>query len=114
MLAAFTEEALHDEAVRTFARKVSLTTYQEYADLLEESPAKVTITLNDGRKLERAKYYPSGSVQVPMTKAQIEEKFNVCATTAIKPEAAKKILAMLSTLGEQQSFDEFWPLLKKD
>jgi hypothetical protein len=49
-----------------------------------------------------------------MTKAQIEEKFNICATTAIKPEAAKKILAMLSTLGEQKSLDEFWPLLKKD
>jgi len=49
-----------------------------------------------------------------MTRAQIEEKFNVCAVTAIKPDAAKKILAMLSSLGEQKSFDEFWPLLKKD
>jgi hypothetical protein len=48
-----------------------------------------------------------------MTKAQIEEKFNVCAATAIKPDAAKKILAVLSTMGEQQSFDEFWPLLRK-
>jgi len=113
MLSAFTEEALHDEAVRAFAQKVTLTTYQEHADLLEESPAKVTIMLKDGRKLERAKYYPSGSVQVPMTKAQIEEKFNVCAATAIKPEAAKKILAMLSALGEQQSFGDFWPLLVK-
>ncbi len=36
MLAAFTEEALSDEAVRIFARKVSLVTYQEYADVLEE------------------------------------------------------------------------------
>jgi hypothetical protein len=48
-----------------------------------------------------------------MTKAQIEDKFNVCAVTAVKPEAAKKILAMLSTLGERKSFDEFWPLLQK-
>ncbi len=45
MLAAFTEEALHDESVRAFARKVSLVTYQEYADVLDESPAKVTITI---------------------------------------------------------------------
>ncbi|PWT90584.1 MAG: hypothetical protein C5B56_05190, partial [Proteobacteria bacterium] len=42
LLAAFTEEALHDEKVRALAGKVSLTTYQEYADVLEESPAKVT------------------------------------------------------------------------
>ena len=48
--------------MRAFARKVSLVTYPEYADVLNESPAKVTITLADGRKLERAKYYPTGSV----------------------------------------------------
>ena len=113
MLAAFTEEALHDAVVRAFARKVSLVTYQEYADVLDESPAKVTITLADGRKMERAKYYPTGSVQAPMTKARIEDKFTTCATTAIQPDAAKKVLAMLSTLGEQPSFDDFWPLLSK-
>ena len=114
MVAAFTEEALHDEAVRTFARKVSVVIYQEHADLLEESPARVTLTLNDGRKIERSKYYPTGAVQVPMTPAQIEEKFTACATTVIKPDAAKKIFAMLGALGEQKSFDEFWPLLRPD
>jgi len=113
MLAAFTEEALHDAVVRAFARKVSLVTYEEYADVLDESPAKVTITLAGGRKMERAKYYPTGSVQAPMTKARIEDKFTTCATTAIQPDAAKKVLAMLSTLGEQPSFDDFWPLLSK-
>jgi 2-methylcitrate dehydratase PrpD len=112
MVAAFTEEALHDEAVRNFARKVSVVIYQEHADLLEESPAKVTLTLNDGRKIERSKYYPIGAVQVPMTAAQIEEKFTACTTSVIKPDAAKKIFDMLGTLGEQKSFDEFWPLLR--
>ncbi len=112
MLAAFTEEALRDEKVRALASKVTLTTYQEHADVLEQSPAKVTVTLNNGRKLERAKYYPSGSVQVPMTRAQIEEKFMICATTAIKPDAAKKLFAMLSGIGDQPSSDELWPLLK--
>jgi hypothetical protein len=54
MLAAFHEDALHDEAVRAFAQRVSLGIYQEYADVLEDSPAKVTVTLNDGaRSIER-------------------------------------------------------------
>jgi len=70
--------------------------------------------LTDGRKLERAKYYPSGSVQVPMTQAQIEQKFHICAETAVNPEAAKKIFAALNTLGEQPSFKDVWPLLRKD
>jgi 2-methylcitrate dehydratase PrpD len=97
--------------VRALASKVSLVTYQEYAEVLDESPAKVAITLADGRKLERAKYYPTGSIQVPMARSQIEEKFTTCATTAVKPDAGQKVLAVLSTLGEQPSFDGFWPLL---
>jgi 2-methylcitrate dehydratase PrpD len=113
MFAAFTEEALHDEAVRSLARKVSLATYAEYADLVEDSPAKVSVTLNDGRKIERSKYYPSGTVQAPMSQAQIKAKFDICAAQAIDNSAAEKIYAMLSTIGEQPSFAEFWPLLGK-
>ncbi|MCC6778257.1 MAG: hypothetical protein IT537_16730 [Hyphomicrobiales bacterium] len=88
-------------------------TYQEHADVLDESPAKVTLTLTDGRKLERAKYYPTGSVRVPMSAARIEEKFMTCATTAIASEAARKLLAILGRIGEQPSLDEMWPLLRK-
>ena len=113
MLAAFTEEALRDEAVRAFARKVTLTTYQEHADVLDESPAKVTVTLNDGQKIRAGEILSERIGPGADDQAQIEEKFTVCATTAIKPDAAKKILAMLSTIGEQPSFDELWPLLRK-
>jgi 2-methylcitrate dehydratase PrpD len=113
MLAAFTEEALHDPAVRATAQKISLSIYQDYADLTDESPAKVTVTLNDGRKIERAKYYPSGSVQVPMSAAQIRAKFDVCAAQAIDKVAAERIYATLLTLGDQPSLDDFWPLLRK-
>ena len=113
MLDAFHEEALHDEAVRAFASKISLVTYQEYADLLEDSPAKVTVTLNDGSKIERAKFYPTGSQQVPMTPAQLKAKFDVCAAQAVDKAAAEKIYATLSTLGDQPSLDELWPLLRK-
>jgi len=35
----------------------------------------VTLTLKDGRKIERSKYYATGSVQVPMSPARIKAKF---------------------------------------
>jgi len=113
LLAAFTEQALQDQSVRAAAQKVSVTTYHEYADLLDDSPAKVTITLNDGRKVERAKFYASGSVKAPMTAAQIKAKFGVCAAQAIDKAAAEELYAMLSTLGEQPSLDGLWPLLRR-
>lgn len=112
LLAAFTEQALRDEAVRAAAQKVSVTIYQQYADLLDDSPAKVTVTLNDGRQIERAKYYPSGSVKAPMTAAQIKAKFDVCAARAIDKAAAEKLYTMLRTLGDQPALDGLWPLLR--
>jgi hypothetical protein len=39
-----------------------------------------------------------------MSPAQIEDKFLDCAAQAVAPDAAKKILATLRTLGEQESF----------
>lgn len=111
MLAAFTEEALRDARVVDLARKVALAPHPEHADVLDESPAKVTVTLNDGRKLEGAKYYPTGSRQVPMSKAQIEDKFMTCATGAISPDAARRVLGITSTLGADPSMRPLWPLL---
>jgi 2-methylcitrate dehydratase PrpD len=113
MLDAFHEEALHDEAVRAFAAKVSLVIYQEYADMLEDSPAKVTVTLNDGRKIERAEYYPTGSQQNPMSAAQVKAKFDICAAQAVDKATSDKIYATLNALGDQPSLDDFWPLLRK-
>ena len=112
-LKAFTEEALRDEQVRAVARKVSLATYQEHADLLAESPAKVTVHLTNGQTVERSKYYASGSVQVPLTPAQIEAKFFDCASHAMSADAARKLFGWLGRIDEQQSFDELWPLLRR-
>jgi len=36
-----------------------------------------------------------------------------CAAQAVAPDAAKQILATLQTLGEQESFAQFWPLLRR-
>ncbi len=75
--------------------------------------AKVTVTLNDGRKIDRAKYYATGSQQVPMSTQQIKAKFDVCAAEVFDEMTAGKIYATLSSLGEQPSLKEFWPLLRK-
>jgi hypothetical protein len=73
----------------------------------------VTVTLNDGRKIERAKYYATGSRQVPMSAQRIKAKFDVCAVEAVDKTTAEKIYTTLSTLGEQPSLTDFWPLLRK-
>jgi 2-methylcitrate dehydratase PrpD len=53
MLKAFTEEAIRDEKIKEMARKVSIAIDPEFADLLLDSPSRVTVTLNDGRTVQR-------------------------------------------------------------
>ena len=113
MLKAFTEEAIHDEAVKALARKVSIAVDPEFADLIEESPSRVTVTLTDGRTVEKLRYYASGTVQAPFTKEQVEEKFFSCAERAVDHASAVKIFAFLNRIEQERSFSELWGLLKR-
>jgi 2-methylcitrate dehydratase PrpD len=92
---------------------VSVAIDPEFADAHEDYPTRLTVTLGDGRTLEQLRVYASGTRQYPMSPAQIEDKFLDCAAQSLAPAAAKQILATLRTLGEQASFAEFWPLLRR-
>jgi 2-methylcitrate dehydratase PrpD len=113
MLQAFTEEAIRDDAVKALARKVSVAVDPELADVMEESPSRVTVTLADGRTVEKLRYYASGTVQAPFTKEQVEEKFFSCAERAVDKAAAAKIFAFLNRIDQESSFAEFWGLVKR-
>jgi 2-methylcitrate dehydratase PrpD len=113
MLKAFTEEAIHDEAVKALARKVSVAIDPEFADILEESPSRVAVTLADGRTVERMRYYASGTPQAPLTTEQVEEKFFSCAERAVDRKSATKIFAFLNRIEQEHSFAELWGLVKR-
>ncbi len=113
MLNAFTEEAIRDEAVKALASKVSVAIDPEFADVLEESPSRVTVTLADGRTMQRLRYYASGTPQVPLTKEQVEEKFFSCAERAVDKTSATKIFAFLNRIEQEGSFADLWGLVKR-
>ena len=113
MLKAFTEEAIADEKVKALASKVSVSIDPEFAGILDESPARVTVTLADGRTVERMRYYASGTPQVPLTKEQVEEKFFSCAERAVDKTAATNLFAFLNRLEDQRSLAELWGLIKR-
>jgi 2-methylcitrate dehydratase PrpD len=113
MISAFTEEAIRDEKVKALARKVAVVVDPEYADVFEDSPSRITVTLADGRTIERSRYYASGTPQVPFTTAQVEEKFFSCAERSIDKAAATKLFAFLNRLDQERSLAEFWGLVKR-
>jgi 2-methylcitrate dehydratase PrpD len=113
MLKAFTEEAIRDEKIKEMARKVSIAIDPEFADLLLDSPSRVTVTLNDGRTVQRMRYYASGTPQMPLTAAQVEEKFFDCAAHTVEAPAATKIFAFMNRFEQEPSLTPLWTLTKR-
>jgi 2-methylcitrate dehydratase PrpD len=109
---AFTEAALRDERVKAVAKLVTAGVDPEFKDGLEGSPVKMKITLKDGTVFEERRDTATGSKSMPMSQAQLEEKFLDCATQTLKVDTARKILAALNALPGQASFRNFWPLLR--
>ena len=107
MLAAFTEKAIDDAEVRRAARLVSIAIDPEFAEIFEESPSRIIVRFRDGSKIERLRYYASGTPQFPLTPAQIETKFMDCAVQAVDKPAAAKIFATLQTFGTAPSSRDF-------
>ena len=80
---AFTEEALKDERVRALARLVTSGADPKLTDTLGQNPSRLKITLKDGTAFEQQRDYATGSKEIPMTQAQLEEKFLDCAAQAV-------------------------------
>jgi 2-methylcitrate dehydratase PrpD len=110
---AFTEEALKDERTRAVAKLVTAGADSKLSDAAGENPCRVRLTLKDGRTFELQRDHATGSKEVPMTPAQIEEKFIDCATQTVSADAARKLFAIVSIVGEQPSFGEFFLLMRK-
>jgi 2-methylcitrate dehydratase PrpD len=113
LIHAFTEEAIHDAAVKALAAKVSVAVDPEFGDIMIESPSRLTVTLAGGRTVEKVRYYASGTPQAPFTQEQVEEKFFSCAERAVDKAAAVKIFAFLNRMDRERSFAELWGLVKR-
>lgn len=79
----------------------------------DDSPAKIRITMADGEVFEVRKDFSTGSIKLPMSQAQLEEKFYDCAALVMDKGRAGKMLAILNALPSRASFDDFWPLFRK-
>ena len=94
------------------AKTVSATVDPALGPGTRVSPAILKVTLSDGQTFEQRVDDQTGSIDNPMTQAQIETKFRDCAAQSVKPEIAGKIIAVLNALPGGTSFADFWPLIR--
>jgi 2-methylcitrate dehydratase PrpD len=114
-LATFEPEAIKDARVKELAGMVKVSIDPEFADVHGgDYPTRLAVTLKDGRTVEKLVTDASGTAKNPISPAQMREKFFDCAAHAgVERPIAEKIAAMLDRLGEQSSFDGFWPLIRR-
>jgi 2-methylcitrate dehydratase PrpD len=112
-IAAFTDKALNDDRLKAIQPKITAAVDPELGPGGDDSPAKIRITMADGQAHEVRKDFSTGSIKLPMTQAQLEDKFYDCAALVMDKGRAGKILAILNELPSRPSFDDFWPLFRK-
>ncbi len=110
---AFTPEALKDPRTQAMAKLVTAGADATLPDAFGESPSILKITLKDGQTFEQRRDYATGSAKIPLTPAQLEEKFMDCATQTVSADSAKKLFAIVNTIDKQETFGEFFSLIRK-
>lgn len=105
-LREFTDEAVHDPAIRAMEERVSVEVDPELEALgFEHVRAKVAVEATDGRTLTGHADVAIGHPLKPMSRAQLEEKFRECAEGVISPSQAGRIVEMVWSLERQTSLD---------
>ena len=91
-------KALDDDRLRALQPKVTAGVDPELGRGDDDSPARIRITMTDGQVFEVRKDFSTGSHKLPMSQAQLEEKFFDCAAVVMDEGSAKRILAILNEL----------------
>ncbi len=112
---AFTEEAVRDPAIMAFRRRVTLREDPKLtADVPRLKPARVTVTLTDGRRATRLRESARGDFQDPYTEAEIRAKFRELAGVVLSPAGVKRVESLVDRLDDLPGLRELVAALRDE
>jgi 2-methylcitrate dehydratase len=92
--ASFDDKHLHDAALLDLVAKIKLHRDLELnARYPHGIPNRLSVTLEDGRKVEKEVEFPRGHARNPMTDAEVEKKFRTMVEPRLGKKKADNILA---------------------
>ena len=110
--AQFAPGRVMDPAVQDLLSRTETVADPELNKLYPDKfPARVTITLKDGRKLTETRYFPKGDPQDKLTPAEIEAKFLSNTAPRVGEAAAREIVAQVRGLAGQADLTRLFTLL---
>ncbi len=100
-----------EPAIADLYRRTQLLPEPALNEVTDGAPAIVEVRLRDGRTFQERVNYRKGSRQNPFTTEELQEKFLRWATTRIKEEQARRIIALTARLEDLQDVGELANLL---
>jgi 2-methylcitrate dehydratase PrpD len=89
---SFTEAMVHDPAITALRRRVHITEDPKFTAAAPQlKPARVTITLKDGRQTTRICESPRGDFQRPYRESEVREKFRELAGLVLTREGVNAV-----------------------
>lgn len=74
-------------------------------------PARVTVTMRDGRRYTASRDFPKGDPQSPLSAAEIEAKFMANATARLSEGQARELVSIVRNLSSLTDLAPLWRLL---
>ncbi len=105
----FTDEAVREQPMLEFAKRVQMELNTALTDSSECRPSKVEIKLKDGTTLSRYVEYSKGGPQAPLSAQELRAKFVDCAKRVIDETAMRGILDYVDGL---ESLEDVVPLCR--
>lgn len=89
----FTPARIEDKDLKDLMKKIKVTGDPELTGAYPRKwPARVTITLKDGRRLDGANEYPKGDPENPLSKRELISKFKVLTSRALPADQVDAII----------------------
>jgi 2-methylcitrate dehydratase PrpD len=104
---AFTDEVVRDPAIAAMRRRVTVREDPALsASVPRLKPARVTVTLTDGRQLTRLRESARGDFQDPYREDEVRAKFRELAGVVLSPGAVTRVEALVDRLDELPRLSE--------
>lgn len=108
----YTDNTLHDEAIRTVAAKVRLEVDKEVdSEYPANRGARITVRLKTGVSHQIKVQYCKGTPQNPLTSAEHDEKFRSLAQVNASSDRVEEILRIVLDLENQEDLTELAALM---
>ena len=99
----YSEENLQDPEIISLAKRIEYVVDEELEKLpIDSIPTKVTIRLKDGTIYKERVDYAKGTIQNPMTKEELQDKFRGLASMVMSSNRVENII---QTIGELEALD---------